>query len=108
MAERRAGRKAYTLAQLRGAFVAGKNSGDNTKGMKKFFHTFVDGKIDRQGHVMFEYPKGQYTVQWYSWADGGPTTTGVITAEVIARCVFYDSEEAWRAEGNRLSEVTQW
>jgi hypothetical protein len=71
----------------------------------KFFHSFRNGEICWQGQVRAVADPGFYLCQFFEWLAGGETHSEVITIKQMVenKFRFYDDQEWWRSEGNRLS-----
>ena len=75
-----------------------------TKQEPVFFHTFKDGRINFQGHVVDRLPDGRVRAQLYSWLTGCPTDEKVLPECEI---VEYPSHREWMAAGDRAFDEQQ-
>lgn len=66
-----------------------------------FFHTFVNGKWQYQGHVIRMVSPGALRVQLYSAVDGWPGDERIIA---LSSCEwrFFDTAEEWRNAGQQM------
>lgn len=74
--------------------------GGNMKG--KYFHTFKDGEVCKQGHCLSQVGnKPVYLCQLFSWLSGEPNGTEVIDFRIVP-AAFYDSKQEWLAAAEVL------
>jgi hypothetical protein len=92
-------KKKYTLAQLRGAWAAGKNDNTNEHPLVgKYFLSFVGGLLNWQGHIVAMPVKDQLLIQLFSHVDGEPTDQRFINIDEMMDWRFYDDDDLWRRE----------
>lgn len=98
----------YEISQLRGAFMAGKQAAEDEADktdvdfLGKYFHTFENGVIHKQGKVLSGNETDGFSVQWFSWLDGRATTIDILPLEKMKGFTFYKKRSEWVASGGEL------
>lgn len=91
--------KKYTLAQLRGAWAAGKKSGEavddpsNHYLVGRYFRSYVRGQMNWQGKIVREVDQNTFVAQLFSWVDGFPTNEVIVKLNEMEDWQFYRTIE---------------
>ncbi|RVI58519.1 HNH endonuclease [Sinorhizobium meliloti] len=71
-------------------------SNDNSGLVGLYGHTRDDdGAINWQFEVMGKITEDTYTIQLFSWLDGGPTDVKMVSLEVLRGCSLYSTKDDW-------------
>ena len=57
----------------------------------KFFHSYINDRIECQGYIKGIVQKGVYMVQYLSWFDGCETVQKIIKIKEMKNWTFYDT-----------------
>lgn len=68
-----------------------------------FGHSYREGKIQYQFHVVRQVSATRYGVQLFSWFTGEPTDIEVWDEDRLADCKFYPDPESWNDAYERVS-----
>jgi hypothetical protein len=61
----------------------------------KFFHSYVEGKMEWQGLVLGALPGDRFLVQLFGWIDGYPTDQLIVRLDDMSAWKFYDDTDGW-------------
>ena len=67
----------------------------------KYFHGFVDDRLNWQGQILGYVQDGYFLVQTYDWIIGDPDTQYLVNITGMADWVFYDSASEMEDEYER-------
>jgi hypothetical protein len=70
-----------------------------------YFHTILDGKVDKQGQVIGEVSPGYLLVQWFSWMDGSPTSQEVVPVVSLRNAKVYQDRDNWTTSGQKFYQA---
>ena len=65
----------------------------------KFFHTFEDGQLSRQGEVLSRESEELFLVRFFSWIGGTESTQSLVTLSDMKEWTFYADDELMRYYG---------
>jgi hypothetical protein len=103
--------KMYTLAQLRGAWAAGKAAAGKASEnqptpakvadpfLGKYVHAKRDGEIHMQGEIVAA-TIDKYLIRWFSWMSGEPNEENLVSIDAMAAWDFYSEHSDWVEAGN--------
>jgi hypothetical protein len=67
----------------------------------KFFHSWKDGAIHWQGHILGSPAQGVYLVQLFEWLMGEPSSQHLVRLEDMCGWTFYSTCEHMNEVGDR-------
>ena len=82
----------------KGAIIMSKTARNVKKDLLvgKFFHTFKDDLLDKQGEVLGMTPDGSYLVAYFSWLCGDELYQVLVRPEEMHDWWFYPDSETMR------------
>lgn len=61
----------------------------------KFFHSYKNGKISWQGHIIQKLSDTKYLVQLFEWVMGEASDQVIVELDDMKDWKFYDDKESW-------------